>query len=252
MISVLKTRPDEIVADYSSSHVGKGEGYQERFSALKGRSTMWALEKRAIKEILANESPSEIIDFAAGTGRISGILRETFPRGRVTGIDISPSMLEVARSNVAGVEFLLMDGREAISHFGERSVDLVTAFRFFPNADFPLREAASEQIADLVKPGGALLINNHRNFWSLSYILNRARPRAAAPGALNADIIRLFCGKGFTLERKLSLGVWPQTEGRSALLPWKIVSKIERINLRYFAGAHGVGYNMLYLFRRNS
>ncbi len=58
-----------------------------------------------------------------------------------TGIDVSASMLAVARQSAPSAEIVEGDPtREDL--LSERHFDLITAFRSFPNAEDPLREAA--------------------------------------------------------------------------------------------------------------
>jgi ubiquinone/menaquinone biosynthesis C-methylase UbiE len=60
-----------------------------------------ALTARRLVEVVGIESNENILDVATGTGH-SAIALSTFVgvRGRVTGIDIAPDMLEVARQNI--------------------------------------------------------------------------------------------------------------------------------------------------------
>jgi SAM-dependent methyltransferase len=48
--------------------------------------------------------------------------------------------------------------------------DLVTAFRFFGNAQDDLREAALQAIHRSLRPGGYLILDNHRNPYTLNRI----------------------------------------------------------------------------------
>ena len=50
--------------------------------------------------------------------------------------------------------------------------------------------------------------------------------------------------------RKYSLGVWPQTDFRAALLSWRATIALERLNMRYCARIHTFGYNTIFVFKR--
>lgn len=50
-------------------------------------------------------TPTNALDVACGTGIASGLLRDRWPDLDLTGIDISPQMIEIARSLVPGVSF---------------------------------------------------------------------------------------------------------------------------------------------------
>ncbi len=251
MRNLFRFRPDSLEnANYSASHTKRGKDYHQRFSEMRGRSLMWALERQTLTRMLEVADPSLVVDFASGTGRIAGHMKAARPAMNVTGIDISESMLTQARVNFPDVTFKHLDGRQAITRFGPGSIDLISAFRFFPNAEQSLRESVADQIAELVRPGGWVIINNHRNFWSPTYVLWRTRPRNGAPGALNGEIERLFTGRGFEVVRRTSLGVWPQSDERAYGLPWSVVEPFERFNADRTGGLHTLGSNTVWLFRK--
>lgn len=236
-------------AEYSSVHVGAGERYHRRFAEQPGRALMWELERAALERIVAQTAPASILDFACGTGRISSFLEERFPQMEIWGIDIAESMLELARQGARRTEYLQMSSSEAIAHFGEKRFDLVVAFRFFANAEPLLRKSVAADLVRLVAERGSIVLNNHRNFWSTSYIARRAAGQPAY-GAINGDLERLFERHGFRRERRLSLGVWPQGDTHALMLPWKAVRAIEKANLAWPAAHHGLGYNTLLVFTR--
>jgi SAM-dependent methyltransferase len=237
--------------DYSQSHTSKGPEYHRSFEDLPGRRRMWGLEQQVLREYLAKIDAARIIDFACGTGRITSLLHELLPNAKVTGIDISPSMLAEARANFPHCSFQQMDGRHAVSHFGRGSMDLVCAFRFFPNADPALRRAAADEVAALVRPGGWAIINNHMNHWSASFVARRLMRRNALPGTRNSEIASLFSPSFDVLDRR-SLGIWPQSDNRSYLAPWKFVSRIEELNASRLSRLHEAGFNTIWLLGRKT
>ncbi len=85
---------------YRDSHINKGLDYDETFTKLPHRAVLWKLEqqllKRLVKELFPMKRPTHL-DFACGTGRILAHL-ESVTESQV-GIDVSPSMLEVAKNN---------------------------------------------------------------------------------------------------------------------------------------------------------
>jgi SAM-dependent methyltransferase len=249
MKHIFATRPIGEFADYSASHLGAGERYHKRFVVHPGRALMWELEQAALRDIVGALKPRRILDFACGTGRIASFLENTFAEPAIDGIDISESMITLAREKAVRVNYRLMDTQQAISVFGERHFDLITAFRFFANAEHSLRERIAGDLARLVSDDGALVINNHRNFWSTSYIARRLKGEKPI-GALNSDIEGLFTGQGFRVMRKLSLGLWPQGDTQALMLPWKAVRALERRNLDWLAAGHALGYNTVWVLSR--
>ncbi|MGN6251819.1 MAG: class I SAM-dependent DNA methyltransferase [Marmoricola sp.] len=253
--ALLRRRPD-LTHDYSSSHLGRGEDYDQSFDDHAYRALMWRMEQRVLAglltELLGTVDPGVVLDFACGTGRITELVLATLPRARVTGVDIAASMLEVARARVPGATFLDVDGAALAASVPAASVDLVTAFRFFPNADEPLRHAAAASLAEVVRPGGHVVLNNHRNFWSPSYVIRRSRRGAPAPGARNADVLGPFLDRGFRVVDHHSLGVLPASEDGAYGVPLGLASRCEWFNLRRLRSAHTLGSNTIWVLRKRS
>jgi len=159
------------------------------------------------------------------------------------------AQLNMAKKNATRTDYRLMSSREAISTFGECSFDLILAFRFFPNAEGSLRRSVAADLTRLVSNQGAIILNNHRNFWSTSYI---ARRIAGQPphGALNGEIEQIFANQGLRVARKFSLGVWPQGELNSPLLSWSAIGKIERANMSWLSQRHSIGYNTIWVLSK--
>lgn len=251
MKDLFRREPLREYPDYSTSHSHAGEAYQGRCSARPGRAAMWDLERPIIEHIFTELAPRRALDFAAGTGRITAELEKCLPECDIHGIDISDDMLATARVKCKRVTFHAMDGRLALNEFGREAFDVVSAFRFFPNADPQLREDVAEQISAMTKRGGHIILNNHRNFWSTSYLAMRAaNNRSGNYGSRNSDIKGLFLRRGFSCVRKYSLGVWPQTDFRPFLLSWSAANALERLNMRYLSRVHAFGYNTIFVFRK--
>jgi SAM-dependent methyltransferase len=242
-------RPPVEYENYTDVHIGVGKRYHQVFNIKPGLAMMWELEQTVLRSVIAEFQPKRILDFACGTGRISSFVESEFSGPEIHGIDISESMLAIARERAVRAQYHLMPADEAVRYFGERSFDFVMAFRFFPNADPALRSSVAESLARLVSDEGIVMINNHRNFWSTSYIGRRAIGQKPV-GALNKDIEELFTDRGFRVIRRISLGLWPQGDTQASLLPWKAVATVERINLRALARRHTLGYNTIWLLSR--
>lgn len=252
MKDLFRRTPLQQFAEYSSSHLHAGMAYHARFRDRRGRAAMWDLEQDLIKGIFSTLSPLRALDFAAGTGRIASMLEKSLPDCEFHGIDISRDMLDIAETECNRTTFHEMDGRQALAGFGKETFDVVSAFRFFPNADPALRKDVADQLSGLTRPGGHVVVNNHRNFWSTSYLAMRAVGNSDGNyGTRNADIKRLFVERGFSCQRRYSLGVWPQTDFRSFLLPWPATIALERFNMRHLAGRHALGYNTIFVFRKD-
>src|SRR2546423_10008612 len=51
-------------------------------------------------------APRRIIDLGCGPGNSTGLLRERWPEAAITGLDSSPEMLDAARRDHPGIEFI--------------------------------------------------------------------------------------------------------------------------------------------------
>jgi ubiquinone/menaquinone biosynthesis C-methylase UbiE len=234
---------------YSFSHMQKGADYANRFLVLPGRSLMWEMEKQVVLRQLPKVGDrGSYLDFAAGTGRLLSLVASQFDRS--WALDISGEMLTIAREACPSAVIVNADFRADPAPLSGLSFDLITSFRFFPNAEPDLRQCAMAYIARHLKPGGYAMVNNHRGHWSVPYVtLRLAGLGAKARGMRDAEMMSLALGHGLRLAHRFSLGVVPQTE-RKAVLPWSAVRAIEMANCRWLATSHLLGYNTIYLFQK--
>jgi predicted TPR repeat methyltransferase len=213
--------------DYRSSHIGKGDGYASSFSERPLRALVWELERRVLDEVVATrfgERRVRYLDLACGTGRVLTYLEDRVDRA--VGVDVSPTMLDVARTRSTRAEIILGDVTQEDVLSG-RSFDLVTAFRFFPNAEPALRAGAMEAVQRLLAPDGLLVFNNHRNSSSLMHRVARAMRRGGREGMSPTEVLDLVDSSGFAIEATYHVGLLPITE-KHALRPWALVKCVER------------------------
>ncbi|HYS01429.1 MAG TPA: bifunctional demethylmenaquinone methyltransferase/2-methoxy-6-polyprenyl-1,4-benzoquinol methylase UbiE [Candidatus Eisenbacteria bacterium] len=117
-----------------------------------------AWRRRAAR--LAGLRPGDVaLDLCTGTGKLAAeLLPDVRPGGRVIGLDFSTRMLELARRQVAGVEFQLGDVMNL--PFGDASIDAVTiAFGLRNLVD---RERGLREMFRVLKPGGRLVVLEFR------------------------------------------------------------------------------------------
>lgn len=92
-----------------------------------------------------------VLDVATGTGLVAA---ELVRRGhRVTGLDQSPEMLEVARARFAGAVDLVEASAESLP-FADASFDHLTVTYLLRYVDDP--EATLAELARVVRPGGTI------------------------------------------------------------------------------------------------
>ena len=81
--------------------------YQEKFMALRLYDDTYDLFCSEIKAPAAR-----ILEIGCGPGNITGYLLKKHPEYRITGIDVAPAMIELAKQNNPGAAFIMMDCRE--------------------------------------------------------------------------------------------------------------------------------------------
>lgn len=218
---------------YRESHQDKGADYHVQFSENPRRALIWRIEQDLLGRILARflpGSPIDHLDFACGTGRILRLLED---RARSSlGVDVSPSMLSVARGNVRHAEVIEGDLTRG-DLLGERRFNLITAFRFFPNAEPELRRDALAALAARLADGGIVVFNNHHNaglLYQLVRLAHRGRPWPHRRW-WDHEIRTLVAGAGLEILARYHVGVVPETEAHP-LRPRALVATVERIASR--------------------
>jgi len=102
---------------------------------------------------LGNVTQKTILDIATGTGDLAIAIEKQQPK-KIYGLDLSPQMLEVAKSKNKTIEFVVGDSEQL--QFEDHSIDIVTVsfgVRNFENLNKGLSE-----IYRVLKPGGQLAI----------------------------------------------------------------------------------------------
>lgn len=173
---------------YTESHKyeSKGAEYEQYYQTQTWQKFLWSREQKIILKILDKYfagAEVHLLDFACGTGRIAGLLENRVKTS--TGVDVSGSMLAVARKKLKRTEIIEADiTTENI--LKPRKFNLVTAFRFFLNAEPALRRAAIRALVDLLDDEGYLVFNNHQNLGSpWTKLLYRRHRRKNPEGIFN-------------------------------------------------------------------
>lgn len=238
-------------SDYRNSHLraSKGRSYHSQFSDNPYRSLVWSMEKNVLNLIRQRyfaDSGISHLDFACGTGRILG----HFEKEAVVsvGVDVSASMLEVARERLQRSEIMEVDiTKEDV--LGDRKFNLITAFRFFPNAQSELRREAMGQLVKHLDVDGCLVFNNHKNHTSSLYRLARVLRRGGDTGMKMTEVTELVGEFGLKVEKVYHIGVFPSTE-KHLLLPKLLLGPIERV-LSTCSMFRNLALNLIFVCKRN-
>ena len=139
------TRPESAAEVFDAL----GKDYEAAFrTATAQRAAITAL-------IEALPPKAKVLDLGSGTGRpVAGLLAAA--GHDVTGYDIAPKMVEIARAQVPAARFELGDLRELT--FEDASWDAITTFFSLLQLTRAEQETVIGRLAAWVKPGGLVLL----------------------------------------------------------------------------------------------
>lgn len=103
------------------------------------------------------ETPPRILDLACGTGDLTFALARRFPDAEITGIDITPAMLELARRKNSSPRIAFIEGNaQTLSFTCAHPFSLVSCAFGFRN--FPDKPAALAEARHVIAADGKLLV----------------------------------------------------------------------------------------------
>jgi SAM-dependent methyltransferase len=155
-----------------------------------------AIEETVVEKLLIDLPTGPALDAACGTGRHSRRLVEL--GHTVSGIDLTPEMLERASANVPGASFAVADLRELPFADGSFAV----AICGLALAHLPSLEVAVGELGRVLTPGGRLIVSVLHPFQAL---LGWHAPFSGTDGArgfvrehphLHADYLNAFASAG--------------------------------------------------------
>lgn len=163
--------------DFVREHYDRVAGRYDRFirvpeRLLFGDGRRWA----------ADRAHGEVLEIAIGTGRN---LPHYPADARLTGVDLSPGMLAIARRRADGTKVDVRALRVADAQhlpFADASFDVVVATLAF--CSIPDDTAAMTEAARVLRPGGTLILLEHVGS---PVLVVRAVQRLLAPLALRVE-----------------------------------------------------------------
>ena len=197
---------EDATVEYQQTHMNKGDTYDATISTHPLRRLHARTEAAYLREIVPTlaDRRSRYLDFACGTGRITETVSPLV--GESVGIDISDSMLRTARQKCPAVRFVCMD----IAHNPEvlGQFDLATSFRFFGNAEDDLRRTVLRALSGLIRPGGHLIVNSHRNPHAIGTLVMGSAGRQLGMDLTLGKFRQMLLNHGFDVVAVRSIGLW--------------------------------------------
>ena len=99
-----------------------------------------------------------VLDFGCGWGRITRAFLTVTPPWRITGADVRPEAIEMARSLAPLIPFTLMDPRPPAPGFQDGAFDLVVGYSVFSHLSEAVAQAWINEFGRIVAPGGLVCI----------------------------------------------------------------------------------------------
>lgn len=112
---------------------------------------------------------SSLLDVGCGTGEMLRLISETYPKIKLTGVDISPNMLDKAKSKIGNIANLIISDSEKLP-FDDNSFELVMCNDSFHHYPSPLNVLS--EFNRVLKPKGILLISDYCIGFPIRQLMN--------------------------------------------------------------------------------
>ena len=202
------------------------EAYDTIYDEGTRNDAIWRVEQKLLARLIRRHcddpAGAKTIDFACGTGRVTKFLSQKKGElvGSLIGVDISPQMLERARTNLGENETPLLQADIVNSpETVPDECDLIVSFRFLLLAEPSLRVAVVSQLAKKLKMDGVLIFSLHGNpnsFRFFAHLRNRlfTRGRRPLPHFGMAHMRELAAECGLKVVDGTGCGYIPNTIGK--------------------------------------
>lgn len=180
-----------------------------------------AVNARFVDDFLSCAArPRRVLDLGVGTGQIAVALAARVSGLSITGVDLSPAMLDVARRNIAAAG---LDGRVSLVHadtkalpFAPGSFDAVMSnslvhhvadvARFFDALAYVAGETAALFVRDLARPESVEAVEALVARWARDEdATGQALFRASLGAALTVDEVRAACDRAGLVDVTVSM-----------------------------------------------
>jgi ubiquinone/menaquinone biosynthesis C-methylase UbiE len=225
---------DDAVAAYHDT-------YASGYYAAQWKLLEQPILRRLFEEQRAKGATS-MLDIACGQGRITLLGAEYFPN--VLGVDYSEQMLDRARkvqqeSSTVSATNSLFEVGDVRTFTADEPFDVVTAFRFFLNAEDGLRTEGLRCVRRNLAPSGVFITNVHVAatsplawFYSASNTARRMLGKTVSPVRNSISLRRfkrMLAGEGLRVESVHRYSLLPRLGSVSDRLAESSMAKFDRV-----------------------
>ncbi len=145
---------------------------------------------------LEKEDYKDLLDCGCGTGPMISLLHEKDKSKHYVGLDLTPRMIEVAKSkNLSGTEWVVGDSENL--PFDEGSFDVVICTNSFHH--YPNPQKFFDSVKRVLRPGGKLILQDYTASKPVLWLMNHTEMPLANlighgdVGAYSLSEIKEFC-----------------------------------------------------------
>ncbi|MFO0791671.1 MAG: class I SAM-dependent methyltransferase [Pirellulales bacterium] len=229
--------------DYHTSDVAVG-AYHDTY-ATGYYAAQWKQLEQPLLRMLFDEERAKgaksMLDIACGQGRITLVGAEYF--SKVRGVDYSPQMLERAKQARAEKTTITSDLQFDVGDVRTFSAgelfDVVTAFRFFLNAEDDLRIEGLRCVRRNIAPTGVFIANVHvaassplACFYGVSNTARRMlgkRVSAVRNSISLGQFKRMLAAEGFRVDRVYRYSLLPRVGSLTDGLAERSIAAVDRV-----------------------
>lgn len=169
------------------------EGYLSRrsawgYDAVISRVYHVFSEPRTLAAVVCqmrSQPPARIVDLGCGPGRALKAFARAFPAAKLTGIDLSPFLLERAENRLAGYDDQVQLVHADATRYSFEDADAVFAAHLIGHLPIEKAQAVLRAARQALRPGGVLYLLDHT--W---HPTPTPGFRAVGERRLNAGILR--------------------------------------------------------------
>lgn len=232
--------------DYRDYHVSDDAvgAYRDTYSTGYYAAQWKLLEQPLLRRLFEEErakGAASMLDIACGQGRITLVGAEYFPK--VRGVDYSPQMLARAKQsqaeNTSLKTDLQFDVGDVRAFTAAEPFDVVTAFRFFLNAEDELRLEGLRCVRRNISPQGVFITNVHVAassplawFYGVSNSARRlgGRSISAVRNAISlSQFKRMLGAEGFRIERVYRYSLLPRIGSMTDRFAERHIATVDRV-----------------------